>query len=110
MREHVSSEIRADAGLSEAVLSSLESEAQRALDEHGARRDGDSARRELRATLSERCGRLLVELRHLIAAARDHRTDDASVASVSARFVPARRAKKPEEKKPVAPVNPPGNG
>lgn len=110
VRDHVSVEIRNDAGITDAVLSSLESEAQGALDEHGAKRDGESARRELRAALSERCGRLVVELRHLVAAARDHRVDDASVAAVSSRFAPARSAKKAAEKKPAPPVNPPGNG
>jgi hypothetical protein len=81
-----------DAGLSVAVLDALVATTSDASASRTRVRDGKQQAQVLRADLAEPAGRLLHELRALVAAARDTRVSDPTVPSVSSWLL--RRAKK----------------
>lgn len=108
-RENVPAAVREDVGLSEATLGALEREATSVLDTREAWHTSTRGRRALRADVAERCGRIVMEIRALVAAARSNAADDGSIPAVRSRFVidRASHAKKPSPRGGDNPVTPP---
>lgn len=94
-----------DAGLTSAVLDALITSTSDASASRTRVRDGKQHAQVLRADMAEPAGRLLHELRALIAAARDTRASDPTVPSVSSWLL--RRTKKRKDE-PTAPTTPTG--
>lgn len=94
-----------DAGLSAAVLDALVAATSDASAARTRVRDGKQQAQVLRADLAEPAGRLLHELRALVAAARDTRKSDPTVPSLSSWLL--RRAKKRKDE-PTTPSTPTG--
>lgn len=104
VRDHVPEVTRDDVGLTGDVLAALASEAETALDTRDASLAESRARKVLRSDTAESCGRLIVEIRHLVAAARDNAADNGSIPAVSSRFAPARPSRTKTTATPVPPA------
>ncbi len=105
VRDAMTPRMRDDVGLTDAVLAALEDEAVTELDALDAKRDVKRTRQTLRAEVAVPCGKLVVEVRQLVAAARDNRRDNPAIPAVSSRLVRA-GAKAPAEAPPEPPPQP----
>ncbi len=107
VRANVPATMLDDAGLSPDTLDDLARRAQTAATKRTRYRDGRTARKALRSDLAALVGRMLFELRQLLAAARRARRRDASIPSFASNVVKGKpkTAKKPPSPTPV--VTPP---
>jgi hypothetical protein len=95
-RAHIPSRVLTDAGLTPEVLDALAATSQQAADARARVRDQKQQAQVIRADLAEPTGRLLRELRLLLAAARDTRSVDATLPTVTSWLI-SRGASRPEE-------------
>ena len=108
VRAKVSARILSDRGLSPEVLDALSSSAQRALYDREASLRTRRARQAIRSELAAPCGRLVDELRRLVAAVAAQRASDPTLPSIASPYAPpppvrARKpARKPADPPPVA--------
>ncbi len=106
VRTSIPASLLADAGLSPAVLDALAATATAAVDAHRRQRSGRQTRTTLRGELTPAVGRMVFELRQLMASVREARRGDPTLPAFSSKFVGAQTTTaKPAPPAPV--VTPP---